>query len=166
MKKTLAERFWTKVNKTDTCWLWTRSLTIHGYGKIGETTTGRTLAAHRVSWELEYGPIPEGMSILHKCDTPACVRPSHLFLGSQVENMKDMTQKGRRRKYDNKGELNPRARLTEADVIAARASYRAGVRVFILAANYGVSWSTMDHVVKGKHWKNVKEKPDVENPER
>ena len=78
------ERFWSKVNKTESCWLWMASTVWNGYGRF---RVGSTLQrAHRISWELYNGPIPDGLSILHSCDTPACVRPDHLFLGTQEDN--------------------------------------------------------------------------------
>jgi hypothetical protein len=87
-------RFWAKVEKTDGCWNWTGSRTAPGWhGRI--SVNGRLVMAHRVSWELHYGPVPEGMSVLHACDNAGCVRPDHLMLGTQVANMRDAGQKGR-----------------------------------------------------------------------
>lgn len=96
----LVVRFWRAVIKTDDCWLWTAcrqnfggKIRRPGYGKIGEGSC--VLYAHRVSWELHYGLIPEGKDVLHKCDNPGCVRPDHLFLGDQASNMLDAWVKGR-----------------------------------------------------------------------
>lgn len=97
-RRSLAERFWAKVNKTDGCWLWTGCKDPKGYGYIG--TGGRrgpTKSAHRVSYELEHGEVPEGLHVLHDCDTPSCVRPSHLFAGTPLDNTRDMMRKGRAR---------------------------------------------------------------------
>lgn len=85
-------RFWAKVNKTPSCWLWTAA-TLRGYGQI--SLNRKPAYAHRLSWEMAYGPIPEGVEVLHKCDVPLCVRPDHLFLGSQQDNLADARQKGR-----------------------------------------------------------------------
>jgi hypothetical protein len=86
-------RFWAKVDKTTDCWLWTGGKHRQGYGQI---SIARKMAlAHRVSYELEVGPIPPGMSVLHKCDVPGCVRPDHLFTGTQKDNMADCARKGR-----------------------------------------------------------------------
>ena len=94
-RRPLVERFWEKVVKTPTCWLWTAAAQ-GGYGVIGDPhRKGRVLRAHRVSWELHDGPIPSGMDVLHRCDTPACVRPDHLFLGTAADNIADMFAKGR-----------------------------------------------------------------------
>jgi hypothetical protein len=92
--RTLAERFWEKVDKSGDCWLWTASLSGNGYGHIS-VSLGKFRAAHRVAWEMENGPIPAGMYLCHRCDTPRCVRPSHMFVGTPSDNMKDCAAKGR-----------------------------------------------------------------------
>lgn len=94
--KTLEERFWKKVLKTEGCWLWLGAPTTVGYGLIWANR--RNWFAHRLSWQFHCGPIPEGdgyhgMCVLHHCDTPLCVRPDHLFLGA--DNNADMMMKGR-----------------------------------------------------------------------
>ena len=96
VKLSVAERFWSKVRRTDGCWLWTASVSkAGGYGLL--RVNGATRTTHRISWEIAYGPIPVGLSVLHRCDVPACVRPSHLFLGTQQDNLRDMHSKGRGR---------------------------------------------------------------------
>src|SRR5258708_5631071 len=92
-----AERFWEKVRKTQSCWLWTGAHK-NGrwpYGVLGGPGDDSPRLAHRVSWELHHGPIPAGMNVLHKCDNPPCVRPAHLFLGTFADNTADMVKKGR-----------------------------------------------------------------------
>ena len=98
-RKPISERFWKRVHKLsgkDACWLWTGSKNPDGYGhiNIGDHKSDR---AHRVAWEVQVGPIPKGKSVLHRCDTPACCRGSHLFLGTHADNMADMCAKGRQR---------------------------------------------------------------------
>lgn len=93
------ERFWARVSKTDTCWLWTGEIKNRGYGTV--TVAGRPKYAHRIAYELAYGPMLPGLQCLHRCDTPACVRPEHLFLGTQGDNIRDMVSKNRQR-FDNR----------------------------------------------------------------
>lgn len=93
----LEERFWPKVQKTDTCWLWTASLNDRGYGqfKVLPGQGHAPMKAHRFSWELHFGPIPAGLVVCHRCDVPSCVNPAHLFIGTQGDNLRDMSAKGR-----------------------------------------------------------------------
>lgn len=94
--RTNEERFWEGVNITDDCWLWTKSLNDDGYGRIWlRAPISKITGVHRFAYELYNGPIPEGLQVLHKCDVPNCVRREHLFLGTQIDNMKDMSKKGR-----------------------------------------------------------------------
>ena len=85
--------FWAKVDKSGECWTWTGARDPRGYGRLGRGR--KTLFAHRFSWEEENGPIPNGLFVCHSCDNPACVRPSHLFLGTQKDNIRDMMSKNR-----------------------------------------------------------------------
>ena len=87
------ERFFKKVNKTDTCWLWTGALNSKGYGSL--RVNGKSVSAHRLSFLWFKGDIPDGMLICHTCDTPSCVNPDHLWLGTPKDNHKDMWDKGR-----------------------------------------------------------------------
>lgn len=96
----IADRFWAKVKKTEGCWEWTGALTYRGYGTIYQTAPRTKAPAHRVSWELHNGPIPEGMFVCHHCDHRKCVRPDHLFLGDSAANMLDARLKGRFGKPD------------------------------------------------------------------
>lgn len=99
----IERRFWSLVQRgaVDDCWLWTGHRDPKGYGQIAAGGyRGGHLPAHRVSWELAYGPVPlgdgyHGACVLHRCDNPSCVNPQHLFLGSHLDNMLDMKRKGR-----------------------------------------------------------------------
>lgn len=91
----LEEFFWQRVKKTETCWIWTGKRQKFGYGQIQLGAKGRRVSAHRASWEIHYGLIPEGLWVLHKCDNPSCVRPDHLWIGTHEQNMIDARRKGR-----------------------------------------------------------------------
>lgn len=110
IRGTPADRFWAKVRKTNTCWLWIGATIKGGYGSFGGIKC-KVGMAHRFSWTLHNGPIPAGLDVLHRCDTPPCVNPEHLFLGTQTDNSRDMVQKGRHYSWNghkthcNKGHL-------------------------------------------------------------
>jgi len=152
------DRFWAKVDKSSDCWNWTAAKFWHGYGCFGVKQTGgkyKTSYAHRVAWELVHGDIAEGMFVLHKCDNRACVNPSHLFLGTQKDNMADCSMKGRSRTKPRYGSENPYAKLTEAHVkiiryIGNRLSQQH------LADALGVTQSNVGHVLRGNTWKHVR----------
>lgn len=92
--KPLAERFWPKVRKSDGCWEWTAAKNACGYGVVA-CRPGRPRLAHRVAWGLVYGEVDTSACVLHRCDNPSCVRPDHLFLGTQLDNVADMNAKKR-----------------------------------------------------------------------
>lgn len=89
----LRTRFWDRVDKSGECWLWFGKIEWDGYGRV--KYKGKSYRAHRVAWELVNGEIEDGLLVLHRCDNPLCCNPSHLFLGTQQDNMTDKKQKGR-----------------------------------------------------------------------
>ena len=91
------KRFLNKVNVTDECWEWTGAKNNKGYGKLSRSVDGkrRDLLAHRYSYELHHGPVPDDLVVCHRCDNRLCVRPDHLFIATQSENVKDSVKKGR-----------------------------------------------------------------------
>lgn len=145
--KPLREYFFEKVEKTETCWLWTGAMYATGYGSIGIPGTLRSVKAHRLSWEMHFGPIPIGMSVCHKCDTPACVNPAHLFLGTHADNMEDRQRKGR----TAHGEQSCH-KLSERDVIEIRNDPRGPTDV---ARDYGVSAPTICDIRARRSWKHI-----------
>lgn len=141
-------RFLGYVVKTDTCWLWTGSTRKKGYGYI--SFKGKPISAHRFSWIFFKGKIPRligyhGNCVLHKCDTPSCVNPEHLFLGTMGDNVRDMFAKGRSTKP---------CKLSRSQVNSIREIYKkTGCTQQVLADVYGVSSVTICQIINFKIWK-------------
>ncbi len=160
----LAEHFWAQVNKHSghqvpyvdgECWLWIGRFQRPGYGAVNlcrfRKTGTREGRAHRIAWELTHGPVPDGLFVLHHCDTPACVRPSHLFVGSQLANRQDASQKQR----VPHGEAVWVAKLTAAQVQDIRRLRQAGTSTYRLALDFSVTRGTISAVVRRLTWKHV-----------
>jgi len=145
----LPTRFWRRVQKTGYCWLWTAGTHHGGYGVF--SVNRRSRDAHRVAYELTYGPIPAEMCVCHHCDNPRCVRPDHLFLGTKADNNIDKETK---RRHDF-GERHARARLTESQVLEIRRRFAAGIRQRQLSNEYGVAYTTIAAIVHGKNWRHL-----------
>lgn len=134
------------------CWLWTAFTARKGYGRIG---SGKSVPlAHRVSWTLHRGPIPEGMHVLHHCDTPSCVNPDHLFLGTDADNHRDSVAKGRRRTF--RGEQCACAKLTERDVRFIRESHLTGK---VLARQFNITKGHISSIRSGRAWRHLASQP-------
>lgn len=152
----LEVRFWRYVEKTDSCWLWTgKSLNKKGYGQIqigGQGTKHKT--AHRLSYELHHGPIPDGMVVMHSCDNPGCVNPDHLSLGTQSQNILDAFARGRKNAIPPHvfGEKCGASKLTEAQAIDV---IKSSEPMKILAARFGVSNSAIERIKNGKSWRHL-----------
>lgn len=158
--KELVRRFWLKVNKQGPlhpvlktrCWLWTGALDAGNYGRF--KFEGKNRYAHRVGWFLTYGKWPK-LKLLHRCDNPACVRPTHEFEGTQTDNMADCMRKGRW--PVRAGEANGRARLTAKQVVKIRARLRCPYRGLKaeLARAFGISYRRILAIETGSSWKQV-----------
>lgn len=157
--KTLKERFdekWIPVPESG-CWLWTATCYPSGYGVIGvgsRTDGSRTnVAAHRLSYELHVGDIPQDICVLHKCDTPQCVNPNHLFLGTKQDNNKDKLAKNRQAK----GARMNRGHLTESDVQAIRQMKQANPSFSCkqIGQTFNVARNTISLILQGKRWGHV-----------
>lgn len=153
--KTLAERFWAKVDTSagpSACWPWTAATNERGYGVLHPAgrRNGPTVKAHRVSAELAGIDIADRF-VLHACDNPACVNPAHLRVGDHDENMRDMSGRDR----SNHGSRNPNARLTEEKVGYIKALLAAGYQHKEIAQAFGVSRPTISYIAEGKTWRRV-----------
>lgn len=163
----IEEHFWSKVDKlsgADACWLWQAYCKKNGYGIF--YIDRWPSYAHRVAWGFHYGEIPKGQMVLHRCDNPPCVNPAHLFLGTQVENLLDMRNKGRSAKGDKSsrrkhpksygvGETASWSKLKNNEVLEIRKQYERGETQAHLAQQYGVSSRTIGSIVYGKNWKHL-----------
>lgn len=149
------KRFWDKVEKTATCWNWTASRRPNGYGQFG-VGRGTPQYAHRFSWALANGPVPDGMHVLHRCDNRRCVNPAHLFLGDNQANVDDKMAKGRHRWGTRRGEDSSQAKLTKREVLAIRLLCSRFTRIQApIARALGVSKSLVGAVVNRGCWGHV-----------
>ena len=144
-------RFFKKVNKTDTCWLWSGSIYRDGYAKFH--IKNKSHGAHRVSWFLAGNTIPDGHLIRHKCRNRHCVNPEHLETGTQQDNMNDKVRDGIVNDWTS-GEDNPKVKLTEEQVRAIRAN-PDNKNVKQLSIDYGVSAPAIYKVVSRRTWKHL-----------
>lgn len=158
-KPGLVERFWSYVDRAPgqgpegRCWLWQAGLFENGYGQF--RFGRRKLRAHRLSFALVKGD-PGELRVCHVCDTPRCVYPSHLFLGTDADNVADRDAKGRHRvgrKVSLPGEANPHARLTRSQVERIREMRRSGALLREIKAEVGVSLSQASAIASGKSWR-------------
>lgn len=152
---TLEERFWRWVKKTDSCWLWTGATTNCGYGVINDGTR-KLVRTSRLSYSLANGPIPDGKLVLHRCDTPACVNPAHLFIGTHADNTRDMYSKGRGVPPPLHCGVNQHlAKLTANKVRQIREMKLAGHTGVKLARQFGVSTTVISLVSRRQSWAHV-----------
>lgn len=142
------------------CWEWNGPLNRDGYGTIRPSIYGQQFA-HRYGWVRSNGPITDGLWVLHHCDNRRCVRPDHLFLGTQSDNTLDMVAKGRNSKRPLPAEVQPRgerhgmAKLTAADVVVIRRDVAAGFTTAEVARSFGVARETVRRIVDRTNWSHV-----------
>lgn len=156
-RPTPEDRFWSYVTKAgdDECWLWHGATRSDGYGVL--TVNGRTVRAHRFSYALHNAEPASAGFVCHACDTPACVNPSHLWLGDAKANMRDMGDKGRSRfhKEQFRGEAHGNSTLTESDVRNLRRLREDGWTYRRLAARFSTSTTNACDIANRKTWRHI-----------
>jgi hypothetical protein len=151
--------FWEKVDRSggkDACWIWTRYADTNGYGAL--KVWGKKVTAHRYSYELAYGQVPEGMEVCHRCNERLCVNPGHLYAGTRQQNVADMIAAGNsglRPPPPKQGSDHPSAVLTEAEVIDIYQRAWSGGSQIQIAQEYGVSKHTISDIKHGKSWHHL-----------
>lgn len=161
-----AEWFWNRIDRSDpnSCWNWSKSRTKAGYGRVW--IYPKLVYAHRIAWMLTYGEIKEELCVCHHCDNPSCVNPSHLFLGTHQENMRDSSRKGRTRNDPHRGSRHALAKLSEEYVTEIKRKYRPGIpskaspfSIKGLAKEYKVAPSLIWRILTGRSWPHVRLAP-------
>lgn len=152
--ETLEDKFWRRfeVAGKDDCWEWQGTKDPHGYGSISKNN--RTFYAHRISYEINVGEIPEGIFVLHSCDNPSCVNPKHLFLGTQADNVADRDKKGRQ----VRGERVKGSKLTEKKVIRMRdlrKKHGKDMPYRVIGKKFNVSQQSAHDAVNGHSWHHI-----------
>lgn len=163
---TLADALWSKVARKgpDDCWLWTGAILRKGYG--GLSYRNKKYRVHRASWEVHHGPILGDLMVLHSCDTPACVNPAHLFLGTHQDNMDDMVAKERSPRglrhgaYTHperlpRGEANKNSKWTANQILEMRRLHAAGMSQREIARKFGSGRNWVRQIVNGKAWRHL-----------
>ena len=145
----ITPRFFSRVEKTEGCWVWKSASDANGYGKI--SYRGRHESAHRVSYMIHVGEIPKDMFVLHKCDNPPCVNPCHLFLGTPTDNVHDMIKKGRAKSWEPSAVHF--ARLTWEDVSNIRRLHTEGMNNCQIGKIYSMSNGNISAIVRNRIWK-------------
>ena len=149
--KSVEQRFWNKVRKSEGCWQWTGYCDECGYGRFN--VNGIIVRTHKFSYELHNGKVPDGLCVLHNCDNPPCVNPVHLYAGTRQQNMSDMVDRGRSLVC----EKHHKVRLTWKQVKEIRQSYiprkHTEYNLVGLAKRYGVGCRTIQAIITNESWK-------------
>lgn len=154
--QSIQKRFWAKVDTNPTptgCWLWIGAKFACGYGQL--RIQGKLRYAHRLAYELKYGSLLPGFEVCHRCDTPLCVNPAHLVLGTHADNMHDMVAKGRSTLNHEIGEAHYLAKLNPDKVRHMRSLYSQGLSFGKIARIYEVDSSTARNAILQQTWKHV-----------
>lgn len=159
------DRFFDKIEKTNSCWYWTGAINRGGYGQL--SIQGKSYKAHRLAWMIKYGDIPTGMCVLHKCDVTECVNPDHLFIGTHIDNVRDMVSKGRQsrgKEYGRKVSKSDYLEDWEVEEIQERLNNNnyCGLANY-LAEYYDVSPMLISLIKHNKHNKNTFSRTRLKN---
>jgi hypothetical protein len=160
-RRLISERFFEKVEKTSNCWNWMGALSSKGYGYFW--LENKMELAHRISWILIHGYIPEGFEVMHECDNPKCVNPDHLFLGTHAQNMADMKNKNRAGRNWRKGSQCAHAKLDEEQVKKIIHEIKLGRAHINLAHEFGVSRTAITAIATGRNWKHIRDANDQQD---
>lgn len=162
LSKQLPKDFWAHTERASNgCLHWLGASTTSGNGRL--LVGGKTWLAHRYAWFITYGPIPDGLFVCHHCDNPICVEPTHLFLGTDLDNQRDAHRKGRHAGFLQRGQRHSQAKLTEAQVAEIkRRSVRVNPGIYegdsptLLAAEFHVGRDTIYAVLRGTNWSHIR----------
>lgn len=147
--RNINERFDEKVDRSGSCWIWKASKNQYGYGTFYWRPDKPGYLAHRFSYEREYGRVYPDLDVCHRCDNPACVRPTHLFVGTAKDNLQDSKAKGR----NNRGSRNGRAKLTEVEVSRIRALAHLPRKK--LAKMFDIGECNLSDILNRKIWTHI-----------
>jgi hypothetical protein len=143
----IEQRFWSKVDRSGECWLWTGGAWNSGYGQFrlsGQKGQQKTIGAHQYSYQLAHGRMPDGLEVMHSCDTPLCVRPDHLRAGTHLQNVRDAAAKGHYRVP-----RPTRQKLTATQVQEIRSLVAAGELRYRVADRYGITKAYVTRIMAG-----------------
>jgi len=145
--KTAEERFWLKVNKTseEDCWNWTGALQSKGYGIL--RVDDKRISAHRFSWILSNGNIPNKLLVLHKCDNKRCINPNHLYIGTQIDNMRD---RAIRNPVPSESFGSGKTKLSHSDILSIRSI--KGKSQQIIASMFNISQKTVSNILRNNSY--------------
>ena len=161
MDERLVERFHAKYRKDESgCWIWMASCAGMGYGQIKLPGERRQIYAHRLSYLIHKGPLPEGKQICHTCDNPKCVNPDHLFVGTSQDNHDDMKEK-KRHTYRQQSKT---AKITEEQARQVLGMVGLGIKQTVIAKAFGLSQVQVSRIKLGQRWKHLAEQQHHEAP--
>ncbi len=145
-------RFLSKFTKSDECWEWQAGIDQDGYGKFWDGKN--RISSHRYSWIFHFGNIPENLFVLHSCDNRKCVRPDHLFLGTNIQNMEDKIKK----KRHSFGESNGQSKLKSNQIIEILSNHKNGISSKTMSNQFTVHKTSINNIIAGRTWKHINRK--------